>query len=160
VTTLVDPVPLIAALNERQIPYVIIGGFAVIANGYVRSTEDLDVLVPATRDTADAVRQLCADLGATDIHSEAIPTGRFDGENHIRAHTPHGILDFVPEGESPFTYEEIAHGSFEVEFEGNRARIAGLAHLVALKRLAGRTRDQADLEALEQGHGELPELDG
>jgi predicted nucleotidyltransferase len=158
--TLVDPVPLIAALNEREIPYVIIGGFAVIANGYVRSTEDLDVLVPANRDTADAVQRLCEDLGATDFDGAKIPAGRFDGERHVRAHTRHGILDVVPEGESPLTFAEIARGAFEVEFEGHRARIAGLAHLVALKRLAGRTRDRADLEALEQGHGELPELAG
>ena len=106
--TLVDPVPLIAELNERGIPYVIIGGFAVIANGYVRSTEDLDVL--------------------------------------------------VPEGESALSYDEIAASAFEVEVEGHKAPVAGLAHLVALKRLGGRTRDQADLEALEEAHGELPTL--
>jgi predicted nucleotidyltransferase len=156
--TLVDPVPLISALNERGIPYVIIGGFAVIANGYVRSTEDLDVLVPASAETAAAVEALCRDLGGTDRDGVEIPAGRFNGENHVRAHTRHGILDFVPEGESPLSYDEIAASAFEVDVEGHKAPVAGLAHLVALKRLGGRTRDQADLEALEEAHGELPTL--
>ena len=158
--TLVDPVPLIAALNERDVPYVIIGGFAVIANGYVRSTEDLDILVPTTPATTAAVEGICRELGATDRDGEAIPTARFDGVQHVRAHTRHGILDIVPEGESPLSFDEIAASAFEIELEGHRARVADLAHLVALKRLGGRTRDKADLEALEQAHGSLPELDG
>jgi hypothetical protein len=157
--TLVDPVPLIAALNERDIPYVIIGGFAVIANGYVRSTEDLDVLVPTAPETIEAVKAICRELGGTDREGEEIPTARFDGAQHVRAHTRHGILDVVPEGESPLSFDEIADGSFEIEIDGHTARVAGLAHLVALKRLGDRTRDRADLEALEEAHGELPELD-
>ena len=157
--TLVDPVPLIAALNDRGIPYVIIGGFAVIANGYVRSTEDLDVLVPANEQTAAAVEAICRDLDGTDRDGGEIPTGRFSGDQHVRAHTRHGILDFVPEGESPLSFDDILAGAFEIDVEGQKAPVAGLAHLVALKRLGGRTRDQADLEALEEAHGELPALD-
>jgi predicted nucleotidyltransferase len=156
--TLVDPVPLIAALNEREIPYVIIGGFAVIANGYVRSTEDLDVLVPSTPQTAEAVEAVCRELDGTDRDGHAIPSARFRGDQHIRAHTRHGILDVVPEGESPLSFDEIAVGAFEIEVDGHRAKVAGLPHLVALKRLGGRTRDQADLEALEEAHGTLPKL--
>lgn len=157
--TLVDPVPLIAALNERRIPYVIIGGFAVIANGYVRSTEDLDVLVPATTETATAIEAICRELGSTDRDGGTIPAGRFTGDQHVRAHTRHGILDIVPEGESPLSYDEIAADAFEIDVEGHTAPVASLAHLVALKRLGGRARDQADLEALEEAHGELPTLD-
>jgi predicted nucleotidyltransferase len=158
--TLVDPVPLIAALNEREIPYVIIGGFAVIANGYVRSTEDLDVLVPSRPETAEAVERVCRELGGTDRDGAPIPAGRFGGDQHIRAYTRHGLLDIVPEGESPLSFDDIAAGAFEIEVDGHNAKVAGLAHLVALKRLGGRTRDQADLEALEEAHGSLPDLDG
>lgn len=37
-----DAVELIAALRGAQIDYVVIGGFAVAAHGYVRATKNLD----------------------------------------------------------------------------------------------------------------------
>jgi predicted nucleotidyltransferase len=158
--TLVDPVPLIAALNDRRIPYVIIGGFAVIANGYVRSTEDLDVMVPSRIETAEAIEAVCRELDGTDRDGRAIPSARFVGDQHVRAHTRYGILDIVPEGESPLAFGDVLDGSFEIEVDGHKAHVAGLPHLVALKRLGGRTRDRADLEALEEAHGDLPDLGG
>jgi hypothetical protein len=40
-----DLVALCHALNEQGARYVIIGGFAVIHHGYLRATEDIDVLL-------------------------------------------------------------------------------------------------------------------
>lgn len=157
--TVVDPLPLLAALNKAEVPYVVIGGFAVIANGYVRATEDLDVLVPAQPSVAGRVRTALGLLGATERDGSEIAAVKFDGEHHIRAMTAHGILDVIPEGESPLTYAEIAAGAFEGRIEGHHALVAGLAHIVALKRLADRPRDRVDIESLETAHGRLPELD-
>lgn len=54
---------LVATLNHQGIEYVVIGGFAVAAHGYVRATKDLNI-VPA----ADArnLRRLAAVLGSLD----------------------------------------------------------------------------------------------
>lgn len=158
-TPIVDPPPLLAALNEAEVPYVVVGGFAVIANGYVRATEDLDVLVPASRRVADRVRAVLQELGATQPDGSPIPEAKFDGEHHIRALTPHGLLDVIPEGESPLTYRDLAADAFEGNVEGHRTLVAGLAHIVAMKRLANRPRDRLDLANLETAHGELPDLE-
>ena len=40
-----DLVGVVTAANEAGLQYVIIGGFAVIANQYVRGTEDVDLLI-------------------------------------------------------------------------------------------------------------------
>jgi hypothetical protein len=40
-----DLVALCRALNECRARYIIIGGFAVIRHGYLRATEDIDLLV-------------------------------------------------------------------------------------------------------------------
>ncbi len=157
-TPVVDPLPLLAALGEGGIPYVVVGGFAVIANGYVRATEDLDVLVPANRNVAQRIREVLDGVGATQPDGSPIPEAKFDGEHHIRALTRHGLLDVIPEGESPLTYAELAAGAFEGEVEGHSTRVAGLAHIVAMKRLANRLRDRDDLANLEIAHGELPDL--
>ena len=44
-----DLVGVITAANQAELPYVIIGGFAVIANQYVRATEDVDLLISDDR---------------------------------------------------------------------------------------------------------------
>lgn len=158
-TPVVDPAPLLRALNEGDIPYVVVGGFAVIANGYVRATEDLDVLVPAERDVGSRLRDVLARLGATAPDGSAIPAAKFDGEHHIRAKTEHGLLDVIPEGESPLTYSELAASALEGHVDDQPTRIADLAHVVVLKRLADRPRDRDDLANLEIAHGTLPEVD-
>jgi len=40
-----DVVTLIKSLNENQVPYLLIGGYALFAHGYHRATEDIDILV-------------------------------------------------------------------------------------------------------------------
>ena len=47
-----DDGAILAHLNAAGVDYVVIGGWAVIAHGYVRATRDIDVLVadaPAIR---------------------------------------------------------------------------------------------------------------
>jgi hypothetical protein len=43
---MVDASELIAALHGARVDYVLIGGFAVAAHGYVRATKDVGI-VPA-----------------------------------------------------------------------------------------------------------------
>ncbi len=45
------------ALNEAAARYILIGGFAVIAHGGVRSTKDIDFLVDAAPDNVARVKQ-------------------------------------------------------------------------------------------------------
>jgi hypothetical protein len=46
-----DLIALCRALNECGARYLIIGGFAVIHHGYVRATEDIDLLLDGDLDT-------------------------------------------------------------------------------------------------------------
>jgi hypothetical protein len=50
-----DDAALIRQLSKHAIPHVVIGGWAVIAHGYLRATRDIDVLVPDTPDVRSAV---------------------------------------------------------------------------------------------------------
>lgn len=47
--TLEDLKMLIEALNAQRADYLLIGGYALFAHGYHRSTTDIDILVPATK---------------------------------------------------------------------------------------------------------------
>jgi len=46
--TLDDLVILCRHLNEENVNYVVIGGFAIVLNGYIRTTGDIDLLVDAS----------------------------------------------------------------------------------------------------------------
>lgn len=55
-----DLVGVITAANEVGLPYVVIGGFAVIANQYVRGTEDVDLLISGDHALDDRLSQFLA----------------------------------------------------------------------------------------------------
>lgn len=55
--TLDDLKSLIGALNQQGADYLLIGGYALFAHGYHRATTDIDVLVPATRQSGEKIRQ-------------------------------------------------------------------------------------------------------
>ena len=148
---------ILARLNQGQLPYVVVGGFAVIVHGYLRTTEDLDVLVPATREVGEQLERLLAGWPATRVDGSPLPAVLFDGEHHIRARTPDGIIDFIPEGLPPLDFEGVRASARPIEIAGEATRVCDLAHLVAFKRLADRPQDRADLAELEAAHGTLPE---
>jgi hypothetical protein len=50
-----------AALTRRGLPYLIVGGLAVLRNGAARTTLDVDILV--RREDLDRVREALADGG-------------------------------------------------------------------------------------------------
>jgi len=52
-----DLVALCRALNERGARYLIVGGFAVIHHGYLRATEDVDLLLDGYLDNQARVKK-------------------------------------------------------------------------------------------------------
>lgn len=150
---------LIAELNSDELPYVLIGGVAVNLLGHARTTQDVDVLVPASAEQGQKIRRLLDRLGATRPDGSPLPEVLFDGEHHIRALTPLGIIDFVPEGETPLDFAAMREQAEPDELHGVPCWRVNLGHLVALKRLADRPIDREDLASLEEAYGPLPDLD-
>jgi predicted nucleotidyltransferase len=57
-----DLLDLCKALNREGVRYVLIGGFAVILHGFVRSTKDVDLLIDASESNVQAVKRAMATL--------------------------------------------------------------------------------------------------
>lgn len=55
--TLDDLILLCKYLNESNVKYVIIGGFAVIHYGYVRGTADIDLLVDGSNENIEKIKK-------------------------------------------------------------------------------------------------------
>jgi hypothetical protein len=148
---------VVADANAVGLPYVVIGGFSVIANGFLRATKDSDLLVPDGAETDAAILRFLDRAEATRLADDKIlaPADVADA-HHLRVKSRHGIVDIMRGGLPPLDYETVAKEAINAEVGGQRAPVAGLRSIVGFKRLAARPQDRRDLEELEAFHGELP----
>jgi hypothetical protein len=148
---------VVADANAVGLSYVVIGGFSVMANGFVRATKDSDLLVPDGAETDDAILRFLDRAEATRLHDGKLLTvDDVAGTHHLRVISRHGIVDIMRGGLPPLDYETVAKNSIATEVGSESAPVAGLRSIVGFKRLAGRGQDRIDLEELEALHGKLP----
>jgi hypothetical protein len=145
------------ALVDHYADFVVVGGFAVIANRFVRATEDIDFLVP---DDPANDRRVLAALGSLAGRrlrdEEPLAEEHLIGRTHLRATTEAGIIDILRGGLPPLDFETVRTGAIPADYGGVRIWVAGLRSIVGFKRLADRPRDRNDLIGLAEIHGELP----
>jgi len=146
---------VIADANAVGLSFVVIGGFSVIANGFVRATKDSDLLVPDGAD--DAIFRFLARIEATRLRDDKVLDAADIAEaDHLRVRSRHGIVDILRGGLPPLDYETVAARAIDGEIGGEAAKFASLRSVVGFKRLANRPQDRRDLEELESFHGDLP----
>jgi hypothetical protein len=143
--------------NAVGLQYVVIGGFSVIANGYIRATEDSDLLVSDEPGAQDAIVRFLDRVGATRLR-DGKRLGMQDvlGAEHLRVNSRHGIIDLLRGGLPPLDFATVADRALSLDVGGQPARVADLRSIVGFKRLANRPRDRDDLVELEALHGSLP----
>jgi hypothetical protein len=143
--SLEDLKALISSLNENNVDYLLIGGYALFAHGYHRATTDIDLLVPATREAGEKTRQalmVLPDQAALDID----PTWFEEGEN-IRVADAFVVDIMVNAGGE--TYETLKQFAEEIDLEGVRIRTINLEGLLRTKQTM-RDKDIADRIILER----------
>jgi len=146
-----------AAMLAADAEFVVVGGFAVSANRFVRATEDVNFLVP---DEPDNDRRVLGALWQLDAvrhrDDEPVRDEHLLGQAHLRVKTSAGVIDVMRGGLPPLDYETVRERATLVDYGEIQFHIAGLRSIVGFKRLAGRPRDRNDLIGLEEIHGELP----
>lgn len=151
------PRAIFAALNAREVDFLVIGGLAVIAYGYPRTTQDVDILPSPDAPNMRRLAAALSDLGATaagtggarlplDLsHPESLALGKYFLD------TVHGGLDLV-NGPRPDLkrYHRLAASAVEIELTGARMRVISKDDLIEMKREAGRPKDLRDIAALTE----------
>jgi hypothetical protein len=145
---------LLDALHERDIRFVVIGGVAVGAHGYVRATADLDLVPDPDPENLDRLVTTLDTLEAT------LPTAgdrRFnpDGDagvirrgGNVTANTKFGGLDIVQLAEGVPVYSQLDQDAVDSDLLGTPVRVCSLARLREMKEAQDRAQDRADLENL------------
>jgi hypothetical protein len=147
----------VAALVAQSARFVVVGGFAVIANRFVRATEDIDFLVPDSVENDRLILAALRVLGGVRLRDEAPLTDEhLIGHTHLRAMTDAGVIDILRGGLPPLDFDTVEDRAIHADYGGVEFLLAGLSSIVGFKRLANRPRDRNDLIGLEEVHGELP----
>jgi len=137
---------LTAALDTTGVPWMVIGGIAVIARGVRRFTTDIDA---AVRGDGLAIAPLLRALAKQKIVPRIDDAARFAAANLVLLleHAPSGVELDVSLAWTDFEHEAIA--SAEVApFGVVKAPMARPEDLVVFKAIAGRGKDVEDATAL------------
>jgi predicted nucleotidyltransferase len=143
--TLDDLKTLIASLNDQGVEYLLIGGYALFAHGYHRATTDIDVLVPATREAGERIKE--ALLVLPDQAAREIDPAWFEEGENIRVADVF-VVDLMINacGE---TYETLRRYAETVDLDGIPIRTVNLEGLLLTKRTM-REKDVSDRIILER----------
>lgn len=140
---------LVHELEAQHVPYAVCGGLAVALHGHPRFTHDIDLLAP--KEALDAIRRAAHRCGFV-LESGSITFGagtererelhRFTKAQSTEALTL-DILIVAP------AYDRAWRERATVAWRGQRLWAVSREGLIDMKRLSGRARDLADIEALE-----------
>ena len=153
---------IFGALNEAQVRYLVVGGLAVIAHGYVRYTNDLDLVIQLDEPNARRAMEVLKGLGyrakvPVDPLQFASPLTRagwirdkqmvvFQLVNERFAREPIDV--FVSE---PFDVEaELSCCEWLSVGPTLKIPVVSRRQLIRMKREAGRPKDLLDIEYLEK----------
>lgn len=145
---------LLERLTEAKVRFVLVGGLAVNAWGYLRGTQDVDLVPDPERDNLERLDVLLreldgkVDVGGRLLDSDAISTFLRTGDRTL-VRTELGEIDVLQGLPQVPRFEELERQAKDVDLDGLAVRVCSLEHLLEMKRASDRPRDQEDLEALE-----------
>ena len=153
---------IVGALNAARVDYLIVGGLAVNAHGFVRLTRDVDIVVRLTPENADAGLHALLAIGyqmsipeSPSVFADAAARRRWREEKGMIVlklwsdeHRRTPIDLFVYE---PFPFERELARAIQLELSaGVSAPVVALDTLLEMKRMAGRPQDLLDIMELER----------
>ena len=152
---------LVSALHQAGVRYLIAGGLAVNAHGYLRFTKDVDVVVHLVPDNIKRAFAVLEDLGYRPL--VPVTVAQFSDattrEGWVRdkgmqvlqfwsdAHRETPVDMFVQE---PFDFEDEYRRSLTKPLGMVEVRFVTIPTLIKMKQAAGRPQDRIDIEYLSK----------
>ncbi len=139
-----DFIDFLKALHNNRVQHLLVGGYAVILNGYIRSTSDMDVWVNKTEENYLLLAKAFSEFGAPIFSKKDFLGNSFDVWGIGREPSKIEILSKVKGldfNEAYSVCKMFDIGIFKVPF-------INLPTLIKAKEAAGRFKDKADIEEL------------
>lgn len=137
----------LSALNDAEVEYLLVGGYAVIFHGYPRTTGDMDIWVKRTKANYEKIIVAFSNFG--------MPVFDMTEENFLY----HEIWDVFSFGRPPvgidimvqvkgLTFETAFNNSVFFEDDGLQIRTINYHDLINAKKASARPKDEDDISNL------------
>jgi predicted nucleotidyltransferase len=136
----------IQSLNDNEVRYLIVGGYAVALHGYPRYTKDLDIWVEMTAENASKILKALELFGFGSL--EVNPSDFTVPDQMLQLGYPPGRIDILTTLPG-VEFSECYPARTIVELDGVSVNFIDLENLKKNKKATGRHQDLADLENLE-----------
>ncbi|WP_223648896.1 nucleotidyltransferase family protein [Hymenobacter psoromatis] len=136
---------LLRLFHAARVEYVIVGGYAVIAHGFPRTTSDIDILVRPTPENARRTVRALIEYGFT--HGEFEEADFLKLPNFLSFSRQDLWIDLLTQVKG-VSYEECATNALIVETANLPVRYINLRALRKAKAAINRPQDLQDLENL------------
>lgn len=156
---------LVEAMNEHDIKYLIVGGLAVTAHGYVRFTADVDLVLVMQEENLRKAVELFKSLGylprspvRMEEYTEAAKRAQWKNEKGMVVFSlfspKHPATEIDLFIEPPLEVDKAMLRAKKMEIgRGVMAMFCSLEDLIEMKLLAGRSNDLEDVKRLREIHG-------
>lgn len=134
---------LAQALDSRKIPYMIIGGQAVLFYGEPRLTKDIDVTLGVGGEQLGQLMQVASESDWQVLPKDPVQFVREVNVLPCRDRSSEIRIDLIFSS-SPYEREAIARAK-SVDLDGTTVRYAAVEDLIVHKVFAGRPRDLEDI---------------
>ena len=142
-----DMKDLISIFNKHDVEYMLVGGFAVICYGYIRTTQDIDFLVFPSVKNSTKVMNALAEFG---FGNAGIPIEYFQREGTaIHIGVEPNRIDFLTCLQG-VTNDILFQNMTQIELQDKSCNVISKDDLIKCKKAAGRAKDLADVEELEK----------
>jgi len=136
----------IELLNENNVRYLVVGGYAVAFHGHPRYTKDLDIWVELSPDNANKIIDALKKFGFGSLGLK--PNDFLESDQIIQLGYPPNRIDILTTLEG-LNFEDCYKARVEIEIQGLRIDFIDIENLRKNKRATGRSQDLADAENLE-----------
>ena len=136
----------IQSLNENDVQYLIVGGYAVSFHGHPRYTKDLDIWIRIDKHNAGKVVQALDQFGFASL--KLASADFLEPDTVIQLGYPPNRIDLLM-GLAGVDFDSCHRDRIEAEIDGIVLPFIDLPNLRNNKKATGRLQDLADLENLE-----------
>ena len=136
----------IESLNSNGVEYLVVGAVALAQHGFPRYTGDLDVLVRNSPDNAERLVKALSDFGFASLGLKAADF--MDSYRVVQLGVPPARIDLLT-SITGVPFDQAWAGRIEAVLGETRVHFIGREALILNKRMTGRAKDKADLDALE-----------